>query len=131
MTWTFENDRPIYLQVMEQMKLWIIAGDLAAGSRLGAVREMATEASINPNTMQKALGELEREGLLYTQRTNGRFVTEDRELLDQLRYQMAREKLLEFVSQMERLGYTRTQLAEMLKKVLEESEERNGDNHGE
>lgn len=120
MTWTFENDRPIYIQVMEKLKLGIISGELAAGSRMSAVRDIAAEASVNPNTMQKALSELEREGLLYTQRTNGRFVTEDRELLERLRFQMAKEKLLEFVSQMGRLGYRPAQLTELLDKVLEE-----------
>lgn len=122
MTWVFDNDRPIYLQVMEHIKLGIISGELPLGSRLAAVRDMATEASVNPNTMQKALGELEREGMLYTQRTNGRFVTEDSSMIDNLRYQLARDKLVVFVSQMERLGYTRKQIVEMFEKVLEEDD---------
>lgn len=120
MTWVFDNDRPIYLQVMEQLKLGVISGQLAAGSRLTAVREMAAEAGVNPNTMQKALSELEREGLLYTQRTNGRFVTEDKELLEQLRYQLARQKLTDLIEQMEQLGYTLDEIYTMLQKVLEE-----------
>lgn len=125
MVWAFDSDRPIYLQLMEHLKLGIISGELPPGSRLSAVRDLAVDASVNPNTMQKALSELEREGLLYTQRTNGRFVTEDAELLAKLRYQLARDKLLTFVQQMGRLGYTIPQVAEMLTKVLEE-EETNG-----
>ena len=120
MTWIFDNDRPIYLQVMEQLKLGVISGQLPAGSRLTAVREMAAEAGINPNTMQKALSELEREGLLYTQRTNGRFVTEDKALLEQLRYQLARQKLTALIEQMEKMGYTLDEIYTLLQKVLEE-----------
>lgn len=125
MIWAFDSDRPIYLQVMEHLKLGIISGELPPGSRLPAVRDLAVDASVNPNTMQKALSELEREGMLYTQRTNGRFVTEDNELLTELRYRLARDKLLTFVRQMERMGYTVAQVADMLTKVLEE-EENNG-----
>lgn len=120
MIWAFDSDRPIYLQVMEHLKLGIISGELPPGSRLPAVRDLAVDASVNPNTMQKALSELEREGLLYTQRTNGRFVTEDSDLLAALRYKLARDKLLTFVRQMERMGYTANQVVEMLTKVLEE-----------
>ncbi|MEG0753105.1 MAG: GntR family transcriptional regulator [Angelakisella sp.] len=126
MVWTFDSDRPIYLQVMEHLKLGIISGELPPGSRLPAVRDLAVDASVNPNTMQKALSELEREGLLYTQRTNGRFVTEDSELIAALRFRLAKNKLIDFVHQMERLGYTQLQLAEMLTKVLEE-EDSNGE----
>lgn len=125
MVWVFDGDRPIYLQVMEQLKLGIISGELAPGSRLAAVRDLAAEASVNPNTMQKALSELEREGLLYTQRTNGRFVTEDSELICTLRHQLAKVKLTDFVHQIHRLGYTISQLSEMLEKVIEE-EHRDG-----
>lgn len=120
MTWKFTSDRPIYLQVMEQIKLGIASGELPPGSRLPAVRDLAAQASVNPNTMQKALSELEREGMVYTQRTSGRFVTENVELLSGLRYEQAREKLITFVTQMESMGYTRSQLIEMLTEVLEE-----------
>lgn len=120
MVWAFDGERPIYLQVMEHMKVGIISGELPPGSRISAVRDLAAAASVNPNTMQKALGELEREGLLYTQRTNGRFVTEDSELIGELRYQIAKDKLTDFVQQMHRLGYSVSQLSEMLTKVIEE-----------
>ena len=64
MTWHFENDRPIYTQLLEQIRLRIISGIYAAGSRLPSVRELAGEASVNPNTMQKALSELEQSGII-------------------------------------------------------------------
>ena len=75
MTWNLTGDRPIWLQLMERLQLGIVTGEYQAGERLPSVRELAAEAAVNPNTMQKALTELERSGLLYAQRTAGRFVT--------------------------------------------------------
>ena len=77
MAWDLKSDRPIYSQLIEQIQLKIVSGVYPAGSKLPSVRDMASDASVNPNTMQRALAELENEGLLYSQRTNGRFVTED------------------------------------------------------
>ena len=78
MTWHFDNDRPIYTQLLEQILFLIVSGQYPPGSKLPSVRDLASEASVNPNTMQRALTELERSGLIYSQRTSGRFVTEDR-----------------------------------------------------
>ena len=77
MTWKFDNDKPIYLQLVEELKLKIISNELSAGSKLPSVREFAAEAGVNPNTMQRALAELEGQQLVFTKRTSGRFVTED------------------------------------------------------
>ena len=82
MDWTFRGDQPIYAQLMQRIKQGIVSGDLPPGSRLPSVRELATEAGVNPNTMQRALQELEREGMVYSQRTAGRFVTEDEKAID-------------------------------------------------
>ena len=79
MRWEFSNDAPIYTQLIQQIKVGIVAGVFPPGERLPSVRELATEAGVNPNTMQRALAELERDGLVYSQRTAGRFVTEDKE----------------------------------------------------
>ena len=76
MKWEFNDDTPIYLQIMEHFKTEIASGGLKAGDKIPPVRELALEAGVNPNTMQKALSELEREGLLESQRTSGRFVAE-------------------------------------------------------
>ena len=76
MDWKFTDDAPIYQQIMNIMKRQIASGELKAGQKLSSVRELALEAGVNPNTMQKALAELEREGLVYSQRTAGRFVAE-------------------------------------------------------
>ena len=75
MTWKLDSDRPIYAQLLELIQMRIISGHYPAGSRLPSVRELAAEAGVNPNTMQKAFSELERNGLIWTQRTAGRFVT--------------------------------------------------------
>ena len=83
MSWTLDNDRPIYLQLMERIQRDIIAGVYQPGDKLPSVRDLALEAAVNPNTMQKALSELERSGLVYSQRTSGRFITEDTEMLTQ------------------------------------------------
>ena len=80
MEWIIDSDRPVYKQLIEQIELRIVSGLFAPGDKLPSVREMAAEASVNPNTMQKALSELERTGLVYAQRTGGRFITEDQKL---------------------------------------------------
>ena len=124
MRWSFTNDRPIYLQIVEQLQLAIVAGELAPGGRMSPVRDLAIEAAVNPNTMQKALSELERSELIYTQRTNGRFITEDTQKIEQLRHDLAREHLLEFIGKMQQLGYSLGKITEVLNEIVEE-EKRN------
>ena len=85
MPWELDNDRPIYLQLMERIQQDIVSGIYKPGDRLPSVRDLAVEAAVNPNTMQKALSELERSGLVYSQRTSGRFITEDTRLLDEMK----------------------------------------------
>ena len=85
MEWNFENDRPIYIQLVEKLKLAIVAGEYPAGERLPSVRDLAIEIKANPNTVQRALVDLEQTGLIYTERTNGKFVTEDKELVQEIR----------------------------------------------
>lgn len=104
MTWHLDNDRPIYLQLMERIQMDIISGKYGPGDKLPSVRELALEASVNPNTMQKALAELERSGLVYSQRTSGRFITEDEELMEELRREQAAKYLEEFFTNMRHLG---------------------------
>jgi len=120
MAWEFKDDRPIYLQVMEQVKLRIVSGGYPAGSKLPAVRDLATEASVNPNTMQKALSELEREGLVYTQRTAGRFITEDQTMIEQVQDSLAREQVEAFFRQMSAIGYTREETLRLLEQAAKE-----------
>lgn len=77
MAWELDSDRPIFIQIVERIQMEIISGKYSPGDKLPSVRELAAVAAVNPNTMQKALTELERTGLVYSQRTSGRFITED------------------------------------------------------
>ena len=110
MGWQFDGQRPIYAQLLEGLELRILSGMYPPGSRLASVRELAAEAGVNPNTMQRALAELERGGLVRTHRTNGRFVTDDEARIRQARESIAREKLERFLEEMRRLGVTREEL---------------------
>lgn len=119
MSWTLDNDHPIYLQLMERIQRDIIAGVYQPGDKLPSVRDLALEAAVNPNTMQKALSELERSGLVYSQRTSGRFITEDTEMLTQMKKELATEHIQEFFQKMEQLGFSRAELLTLVTKAAE------------
>ena len=104
MKWQFDNDRPIYTQLIEQIEQWVLSGEYPPGSRLPGVRELAADAAVNPNTMQRALAELETAGLLSTQSTNGRFVTEDKQYIEKLRGDQALSVTRDYVKKMSDLG---------------------------
>ncbi|BDS69951.1 GntR family transcriptional regulator [Streptococcus pneumoniae] len=110
MSWTFDNKKPIYLQIMEKIKLQIVSHTLEPNQQLPTVRELASEAGVNPNTIQRALSDLEREGFVYSKRTTGRFVTKDKELIAQSRKQLSEEELEHFVSSMIHFGYEKEEL---------------------
>lgn len=120
MDWKFKNDLPIYSQLVAQIKLAIVSGIFSPGERLASVRDMATEAGVNPNTMQRALQELEREGMVYSQRTAGRFVTEDRNVIDLIKKNLAREQVKGFLGSMEKLGYCREEIIALIRENKEE-----------
>ena len=109
MGWDLKSDRPIYSQLIEHIELRIVSGAYPAGSKLPSVRDMASEASVNPNTMQRALSQLESDGLLFSQRTSGRFVTEDVKRIMQVKDTLAMELIHEFMERMENLGYDKQQ----------------------
>ena len=117
MAWQFDSGRPIYTQLLEQIRLLIISGRYPAGSKLPSVRDLAAESSVNPNTMQRALAELERSGLIYSQRTSGRFVTEDEELVKKMKESIGQEKILTFFHEMEQLGYGADEIIELIQKL--------------
>ena len=81
MPWDLKSDRPIYIQLIEEIQLRIFSGEYPPGSKLPSVRDIAQEASVNPNTMQRALSKLEEDGLVITHRTSGRTITEDVEMI--------------------------------------------------
>lgn len=115
MNFIFDNDRPIYVQLVEQLKLYIVSKKLEPGSRLPSVRDLALQTKVNPNTMQKALTELETEKLIYTERTNGKFVTTDTKLIEKIKKEFAKEKTEKYLSDMEKLGISRQETIEYLK----------------
>ena len=100
----FDNERPIYIQLVEKIRLEIISGKLKSGERIPSVRELALTARVNPNTMQKALVELENEGLVYTERTNGKFVTDNKELIEKIKKELAKEKVNNYLNDMKNIG---------------------------
>lgn len=118
MPWDLDNNRPIYLQLMEKIQQDIISGVYHAGDRLPSVRELALEASVNPNTMQKALSELERNGLVHTQRTSGRFITEDKTMLKQLKTELAAVHIQDFLNTMKQLGFPPEEILELIEKTI-------------
>lgn len=126
MEWRFSDDVPLYQQIMDGIKQRIATGDWAPGQKLPSVRELAVEAGVNPNTMQKALAELEREGLLYTKRTAGRFVAEKEEITQGLQEEMLQSYVKEFLGNMESLGYSLKDTAALLQRMSMQ-EERKGE----
>jgi len=120
MAWELDSDRPIYAQLVERIQMQIVSGTYAPGSKLPSVRELAAEAAVNPNTMQKAFAELERSGLIITQRTNGRTVTEDDKMISKIRQELAEEHVQEFLCKMKELGFASDEIVE----IIHENEEK-------
>ena len=118
MPWNLNSDRPIFLQIVERIQTDIISGKYKPGDKLPSVRDLASEASVNPNTMQKAFSELERTGLVSTQRTAGRFITEDTELIDELKKDFAKEKITEFIDLMQKLGFSKEEILALIQNTI-------------
>ena len=116
MAWNLDSDRPIYAQILERIQMQIVAGVYQPGTKIPSVRELAADAGVNPNTMQKALAELERSGLVTTQRTSGRVVTEDLNMIKETRNQLAGEQVKDFVRRMRELGFDREDIIDLLRK---------------
>lgn len=120
MAWTLNSDRPIYIQIVEIIQMQIVSGQYKPGDKLPSVRELAAQASVNPNTMQKAFSELERNGLIITQRTSGRIVTEDVEMIKGIRYELAKISIQEFFKKMKELGYEKEEIVALLEDAAKE-----------
>lgn len=116
MPWELDSDRPIFQQIIDKIQTDILSGRYAPGDKLPSVRELAMMAAVNPNTMQKALAELERAGLVYTQRTSGRFITEDTAMIELLKERKAKELIDTFLEGMQRIGYSAQDAADALKR---------------
>lgn len=126
MEWNFRSDQPIYAQLISGIKLGIVSGALSPGERLPSVRDLAMEAGVNPNTMQRALQELEREGMVFSQRTAGRFVTEDVNLIESAKRSFADAHIRVFLEGMGRLGYSRGEILSLLQEEQEDAHGNSG-----
>ena len=120
MAWDLKSDRPIYSQLVEQIQRMVVSGLYPAGGKLPSVRDMAAEASVNPNTMQRALSQLESDGLLYSQRTSGRFVAEDVKKIMQTKNDLAARLIDDFMESMNRLGFDKSQTMDLVSRVAKE-----------
>jgi DNA-binding transcriptional regulator YhcF (GntR family) len=125
MTNQFQANMPIYLQLVNSFKHRIVSGELTAGSKLESVRDLAISFEVNPNTMQRALAELERDGLVYADRTIGRFITDNKELINQMRESVAQEIVSGFIDQMRSLGFSDQEAAEMFNKIIKKGDNQN------
>lgn len=122
MTWEFKDNRPIYTQLVEQITLKIVSGEYKIGEKLPSVRDLASEATVNPNTMQKALAELERRGLVYSVRTSGRFITQDSNIIKDTQTTLAKDEIKEFLEKMQKIGFDKNRLLTTLQEVMKEME---------
>ena len=122
MDWNFRNDQPISSQLIQRLTEAIVSGVYAPGEKLPSVRELALEAGVNPNTVQRSLTELEREGLVFSQRTAGRFVTENENMIVNAKLRIADERVSEFLRSMKTLGCGRQEIISLIEGAKEDEE---------
>ena len=118
----YDNKVPIYMQIIMEMKIRMVSGKLSAGEKIASVRELAQEFEVNPNTMQRALSEMERENLRYTERTSGRFLTTDEGIIMTLRNKLAEQELQKFMGYMEQIGYSKKEIIQKIELWQKEGE---------
>jgi DNA-binding transcriptional regulator YhcF (GntR family) len=122
MPWDLKSDRAIYTQLIEQIELMIFSGIYPPGARLPSVRDMAQDAAVNPNTMQRALARLEEDGLIITHRTSGRSITEDGNMIKRAKTRLAQEQVAEFLEKMQKLGFDQKDVLTIITDMLKEVE---------
>ena len=120
MEWNFKNGIPIYTQIVDEMTMRIASGAYKPGEKLPSVRDLAMDAGVNPNTMQRALSELERQGLVFSERTSGRFVTKEDDVLKTLHERLAKKYFEEFADKLRKIGMSGEQIAEAVRRWLED-----------
>lgn len=123
MSWNLDSSRPIYSQIIEKVSLDIVSGKYQPGDKLPSVRDLAAQAGVNPNTMQKALSELERENLVHSARTSGRFITEDKDMIEKMREELASSQIKEFLDKMSQMGFDYNKTIALLEKFGKESQQ--------
>lgn len=123
MSWTFKSDQPIYSQIVERIEIRIVKGEYPPGSKLPSVRELALEAGVNPNTVQRAYADLEQNGFVRTERTSGKYVTDDAEMLIALRKSLSSKYIEELFVRMTELGYSEKEIIEAVMAAKGETDE--------
>lgn len=116
MSWSFRGDTPIYLQIAERLEREIVSGRMALGQPVKSVRELASEAAVNPNTVQRAMQELESRNLVTVQRGGGRFVTEDKDAISAAGKRLAEESVRTFIAAMKHLGLSQEETRTLMDK---------------
>ena len=122
MSWNLDSSRPIYAQIIEKVSLDIVSGKYQPVDKLPSVRDLAAQAGVNPNTMQKALSELERENLVLSARTSGRFITEDKAMIEKMREELASTQIKEFLNKMSQMGFDYEKTITLLEKLGKENQ---------
>ncbi len=118
--WDINTERPVYIQLIEQIQASIVSGYFKPSDKLPSVRDLAAEASVNPNTMQKALSELERSGLIFSNRTSGRYITSDLDMIKKLKSQSAKSTIIEFLDKMKQLGFEQEEVLSIVTETIKE-----------
>ncbi|TQQ85817.1 GntR family transcriptional regulator [Peptacetobacter hominis] len=122
MAWNFDNNRPLYIQLLEVLKLKIVSGEIKPGEKFPTVRNLAEEAEVNPNTVQRALSELEKEELIETRRTIGKFVTENADRIESIKEELAGKVVEKFMINLKAIGYDENQILELIKNSIKEEQ---------
>lgn len=117
--WNFSNDRPVYIQIMDEIKLRIVSGRYKPGERIPSVRDLAEEARVNPNTMQKALAEIERDGYIISLRTSGKYVTDNTALINELKISRAENLVEGFAREITKMGISINDAVSLLQHYCE------------
>ncbi len=120
MSWNLDSSKPIYTQIIEKIQMDILSGKYQPGARLPSVRDLAADAGVNPNTMQKALAELERSNLVHSARTSGRFITEDTVMIDKMRENLAKAQIQEFFEKMKQMGFNQEKTILFMQQIVKE-----------
>lgn len=120
MSWNLDSSKPIYTQIIEKIQMDILSGKYQPGARLPSVRNLAADAGVNPNTMQKALAELERSNLVHSARTSGRFITEDTVMIDKMRENLAKAQIQEFFEKMKQMGFNQEKTILFMQQIVKE-----------
>lgn len=115
----FTSSAPIYVQIIDEIKREIVSGDRKPGSKVESVRDMAQSMGVNPNTVQRAFAQLEREGLMYTERTSGRYITTDAQLISSVKEESVMQNIADFVTLMLKSGFSKEDILRLVKNYLE------------